>query len=81
MALLLEHGADIDAKNGVGMTPIMFAAMFGRTRVVEQMKAHGASLKGRNHLGISARLMVSASQFFPRLFRRNQRHTRPAALL
>jgi ankyrin repeat protein len=37
------------------MTPIMFAAMFGRTRVVEQLKAHGASLKRRNRLGISAR--------------------------
>jgi ankyrin repeat protein len=49
--LLLQHGADINADNSMGMTPIMFAAMFGRTRVVEQLRAHGGSLKCRNRVG------------------------------
>jgi len=40
------------------MTPLMFAAMFGRNQVVEQLKARGASLQRRNRLGISARFMT-----------------------
>jgi ankyrin repeat protein len=57
-ALLLTHGADIDADNGGGMTPLMFAAMFGRIKVAEQLKEHGASLNRRNRLGISARSLM-----------------------
>ena len=45
------------------MTPIMFAAMFGPTRVVEQLQAHGTSLQCRNRLSLSANLMVRASRF------------------
>jgi len=67
--LLLEHGADIEADNGGGMTPLMFAAMFGRTKVVELLKRHGASLTRRNCMGISARWMVSLSQFLSQQFR------------
>ncbi len=74
VAVLLEHGADIDADNGVGMTPIMFAAMFGRAQVVEQLRSHGASLKRRNRLGICARVMVAISRLVARLCRRRQTH-------
>jgi ankyrin repeat protein len=52
-ALLLQHGADIDADNGVG----------------EQLQAHGASLRRRNRLGISARWMVRISRWLGRFFR------------
>lgn len=45
------------------MTPITSAAMFARTWFVEQWQTPGASLKRRNRLGVSARLMVSASHF------------------
>jgi len=67
---LLAHGADIDADNGGGMTPIMFASLFGRTRVVELLKAHGAALNRRNRFGISANLMVKALTFGNRVFGR-----------
>ena len=70
--MLLEHGADIDADNGVGMTPIMFTAMFGRVKVVAQLQAHGASLKRRNRLGISASFMVCVSRWIARLFPRTK---------
>jgi uncharacterized protein len=50
--LLLEQGADIDADNGVGMTPSMFAAMFGRTRMFELLQARGASLRRRRPLAL-----------------------------
>jgi hypothetical protein len=72
VSLLLEHGADIDADNGGGMTPLMFAAMFGRSQVVAQLQAHGASLQRRNRLGISASFMVRVSRWIERLFQRLQ---------
>ena len=68
VALLLEHGADIDADNGGGMTPIMFASVFGRTKVVEQLQGRGASLRRRNRLGLSAKLLVRLSPLMNRLF-------------
>jgi len=48
------------------MTPIRFAAMFGRSRMVELLQARGASLRRRNRLGLSARWMVRLSRFFGR---------------
>jgi ankyrin repeat protein len=72
VALLLEHGADIDADNGGGMTPLMFAAMFGRSKVVAPLQAHGASLQRRNRLGISASFMVRVSRWIARRFQRLQ---------
>jgi hypothetical protein len=69
-AMLLQHGADIDADNGVGMTPIMFAAMFGRTKMVEHLQAHGASLRRRDRPGVSARWMVWNSHVLGHFFRR-----------
>ncbi|MGA2870576.1 MAG: hypothetical protein ABSF34_15620, partial [Verrucomicrobiota bacterium] len=51
---------------------IMFASMFGRTRVVEQLQAHGASLKRRNRFGVSAKWMVRLSHFWGRIFRHHQ---------
>ncbi len=59
--LLLDHGADVDVDNGGGMTPIMFASLFGWSKVGEQLQAHVASLQRRNRLGISARWMVRLS--------------------
>ena len=58
VSLLLDHGADIEADNGGGMTPLMFAALFGRHKVVEHLKARGASLEHRNRFGFSAGLLV-----------------------
>ena len=74
MALLLAHGAEIDADNGAGMTPIMFAALFGRSRVVEQLQTWGASVRRRNCLGHSARLMVHVSRWMTRRFGRRNPH-------
>jgi len=49
------------------MTPLMFAALFGRRKVIEQLKAHRASLEHRNCLGVSAGLMVRLSLRIGRL--------------
>jgi hypothetical protein len=48
--------------------------MFGRARVVEQLRSPGASLKCRNRLGISAWLMLSVSRLFTRLLRKPYPH-------
>ncbi len=59
-------------RSGHRLTPLMFAAMFGRSKVVEQLKAHGASLQQRNRLSISAKWMVGIAQFVARIFRKPQ---------
>jgi ankyrin repeat protein len=66
---LLELGSSADRRNERGQTPLMFAAMFGRGQVVAQLQAHGASLRRRNRLGLSASFMVRVSGWIARLFR------------
>jgi hypothetical protein len=50
----------------------MFAAMFERSKVVEQLKTPGASLQPWNRLGVSAEWMVGIAQFAARIFRKPQ---------
>jgi hypothetical protein len=57
----------------------MFAAMFGRVQVVEQLKARGASLQRRNCLGISASLRVLVSRWIARLLPRFRLQTKNVA--
>lgn len=66
------RGVILSPRPGGGMTPLMFAAMFGRSKVVAQLQAHGASLQRRNRLGISASFMVRVSRWIARLFQRPQ---------
>ena len=48
----------------------MFTAMFGRGKVVEQLRARGASLQQRNRLDLSAGFMVRVSRWMARLFQK-----------
>jgi ankyrin repeat protein len=43
--LLLEHGADINAKNQQGHTPLYEACASGRLEAAEELIAHGADVK------------------------------------
>lgn len=52
--LLLKAGAYINADNGGGKTPLMFAAMFGHRDVVEYRLSSGANSQSQTLLGISA---------------------------
>ena len=54
--LLLAHGADANATNGVGRTPLIEAAgaLDADARIVELLLAHGADVKARDHFGQSA---------------------------
>lgn len=42
VALLLEHGADVDARQQVGYTPLMSAASAGREDIADLLLARGA---------------------------------------
>ena len=40
--LRLVRGADVNAKDGLGWTPLYYAEERGRTELVELLKQHGA---------------------------------------
>ena len=46
--MLLERGADIDARNNGGFTPLMFAARQGHDQVIEILLNRGANANIRN---------------------------------
>lgn len=48
VALLIEHGADVDRKNKRGQTPLSFATLFGYQDIVERLKGAGASVRLRD---------------------------------
>ena len=57
---LLNKGANIEAKNGTGMTPLMRAAEFGRIETVKVLLARGANISASDDSGCTA-LRVAAS--------------------
>lgn len=46
---LLDGGASIDSKNGVGMTPLFYAAREGKTEIVKMLVKKGADV---NHMDV-----------------------------
>ena len=52
--MLLSHGCNIDSRDGRGDTPLMHAARFGNTEVVEYLLAKGANplLRNTSDLGL-----------------------------
>ncbi len=60
-ALLIEAGAEVDRRNGVGQTALMMAALFGKTAIVDRLIAAGADAAATDAAGNDAR-SVAASQ-------------------
>ena len=53
--VLLEAGADIDAKGDMSCTPLYYAVMRAHTQVAEFLLRHGADPDAESELGFSAR--------------------------
>ncbi|WP_298346177.1 ankyrin repeat domain-containing protein [uncultured Algibacter sp.] len=50
---LISRGADVNAKSN-GMTPLMYAAKFNRTDILELLIVHGANLKVKSDKKMTA---------------------------
>lgn len=61
MGLLLRQGANIEAANEEGMTPLLVAASQGRVRELQMLLERGANVEAVNEEGRTP-LLVAASQ-------------------
>ena len=50
--LLIEHGADIDAQNADGRTPLMLASVKGDTELVDYLLDYGAERNIKDKTGM-----------------------------
>ena len=50
---LISRGADVNVKSN-GMTPVMYAAKFNRTDILELLILHGANLKAKSDKKMTA---------------------------
>ena len=55
---IIAEGADIDARNKYGMTPLMIAVTRGHTPLVEWLIEHGADLDHTAKYGMSALMLA-----------------------
>src|SRR5262245_45433862 len=51
MAALLTHGAEVNARNAYGWTPLHVAAVGGDPAVVALLLQHGADVHAESHIG------------------------------
>ena len=51
MAVLLTHGAEVNARNAYGWTPLHVAAAGGDPAVVTLLLQHGADVHAQSHIG------------------------------
>ena len=58
--MLLDHGAAVDGIGPDGRTPLMMAAMFNRTGLVDLLLERGADLHARAADGVDARAAAAA---------------------
>ena len=59
MALLINNGADINARNKDGMTPLRAAVLTGQKEAVELFIEKGADINAKNNEGLTALQMAS----------------------
>jgi ankyrin repeat protein len=52
--LLIEHGADVNARSSNGDTPLTFAAMFGQGKMAKLLLEKGADKSIRDGKGLTA---------------------------
>jgi ankyrin repeat protein len=57
---LVQAGADVNARNNDGSTPLIVAAFLCRTDIVQHLLAHGADKNAKDKAGHTALESVSA---------------------
>jgi ankyrin repeat protein len=60
---LLAGGADVNAKNSAGRTPLMMAASSGNVRILKKLLAFGADPNAADGRGVTALMEASGSGF------------------
>jgi len=60
---LIDAGADVEAPIGYGVRPLMLAAGYGETAVVEALLRAGADVLARNDGGLTALMMVKEKHY------------------
>jgi ankyrin repeat protein len=59
---LINAGADVNAKDSYGATPLIFAGISGATEVMEALIKKGADVKAKNYMGRTALIEVLTSE-------------------
>ncbi len=60
---LIDDGANVEAPIGYGIRPLMLAAGYGETAVVETLLRAGADVMARNDGGLTALMMVKQKHY------------------
>lgn len=68
MRILLEYGANINAPNGDGITPLMFAAFFGREASVRFLLQRGADMDVKDNTGKTVKDILAGQENEKRFF-------------
>src|SRR5262252_1191883 len=58
LAAILDRGADVNASNPSGLTPLMVAAYHGRLEMVRALIARGAEVNATDDEGLTAAMLA-----------------------